>query len=64
MLGEAGARISEGIPADLLKLKRENLEEQEEVARLLTGVLLGGADKPDKSDKSVEDLEEKRRADV
>ncbi|HEY0077224.1 MAG TPA: CHAT domain-containing protein [Pyrinomonadaceae bacterium] len=40
MLGEAGARITEGVPAELLKRKQENLEQQEELAAQLTGVQL------------------------
>ncbi|HEV2859895.1 MAG TPA: CHAT domain-containing tetratricopeptide repeat protein [Pyrinomonadaceae bacterium] len=51
MLGEAGARITEGIPPDLLKKRQENLEKQQEVARLLTGIRLTG------SDESAKDLE-------
>jgi CHAT domain-containing protein/tetratricopeptide (TPR) repeat protein len=54
MLNEAGAEITEGVPADLLQKKRENQARQEEIATLLTGVSLGGGEK---QKKSPEDLE-------
>ena len=54
MLNESGAEITEGLPADLLREKRENQRRQEEIAAELTGVTLGGEGKK----KSLEDLEE------
>ncbi|MGH9940759.1 MAG: CHAT domain-containing protein [Pyrinomonadaceae bacterium] len=40
LLSEAGAEITEGVPAELLKRKQENLEQQQELAQQLTGVSL------------------------
>lgn len=47
MLAESGATLSEGVPADLLKKKRENSDRQQEIAQILTGVSLG-AEAPEK----------------
>ncbi len=53
MLGEANANISEGVPADLLKRKHDNLNRQQEIAQELSD--------PDSADegkkKSDSDLE-------
>ncbi|MBA2734209.1 MAG: tetratricopeptide repeat protein, partial [Acidobacteria bacterium] len=38
MLGEAGADITAGVPADLLKRKQDNLDRQQEIAQDLMGV--------------------------
>lgn len=38
LLSETGASISEGVPAELLKRKQENLQRQQEIAELLTGI--------------------------
>jgi CHAT domain-containing protein len=40
MLGEANADITEGVPADLLKRKEDNLARQQEIAETLTGASL------------------------
>ncbi|HEV2913490.1 MAG TPA: CHAT domain-containing tetratricopeptide repeat protein [Pyrinomonadaceae bacterium] len=53
MLGEAGANITEGVPADLLKRKQDNLDRQQEIAEILTGASLN----PDADKKSNSDLE-------
>jgi CHAT domain-containing protein/tetratricopeptide (TPR) repeat protein len=53
MLSEGGGEITEGVPAELLQKKRENLRHQQEVAALLTGVSLGG----DVSNDALEDAE-------
>ncbi len=53
MLGEVGANITEGVPADLLRRKQENLDRQQEIAQELTGV--GAASET--STKSNEELE-------
>src|SRR2546430_6220112 len=37
MLGEVNAQITEGVPADLLKRKQDNLNRQQEIAEQLTG---------------------------
>ena len=48
MLGEAGADITEGVPADLLKRKQDNLDRQQEIAQHLSGVAVAeGDEKPD-----------------
>ena len=53
LLGEAGTNISEGVPPELFKRRRENLDRQAEIAQLLLGVTLS-----DKTpSKSVEHLE-------
>ena len=53
MLGESGANITEGVPADLLKRKQDNLDRQQEIAEILTGSSLN----PDAEKKSNADLE-------
>jgi CHAT domain-containing protein/tetratricopeptide (TPR) repeat protein len=53
MLGEAGANITEGVPADLLKRKQDNLDRQQEIAEIMTGNSLN----PDAEKKSNADLE-------
>ena len=53
MLGESNADITEGVPADLLKRKQENLNRQQEIAQELSG--LGGSEMSRK--KSNADLE-------
>ena len=55
MLGESGADITAGVPADLLKRKQENLDRQQEIAQELTGVSVGEGD--DKDKPSTEKLE-------
>jgi hypothetical protein len=53
MLGEGGAEITEGVPAELLKRKRENQQRQQEIAAVLTGVNTGG----EQPKKSLEELQ-------
>jgi CHAT domain-containing protein/tetratricopeptide (TPR) repeat protein len=53
MLGESGANITEGVPADLLKRKQDNLDRQQEIAEIMTGNSLN----PDADKKSNADLE-------
>jgi CHAT domain-containing protein len=50
MLGETGASITEGIPADLLKRKQENLDQQQEIAEALLGISL--SNEPEKKKPS------------
>lgn len=52
LLSETNAAVTEGIPADLLKRKQDNLDSQQEIAEALTGISLA-AD----SDKKPSDLE-------
>jgi CHAT domain-containing protein/tetratricopeptide (TPR) repeat protein len=49
MLGESGSDITEGVPADLLKRKQDNLDRQQEIAQQLSGVTVvaEGEPKPD-----------------
>lgn len=54
MLNESSAEITEGVPDDLLREKRENQMRQAEIAAELTGVELGGTEKK----KKPEDLED------
>jgi CHAT domain-containing protein/predicted negative regulator of RcsB-dependent stress response len=53
LLSENGAEITEGVPADLVKRKADNLSRQQEIAEVLTGVNLAG----EANTKSVGDLE-------
>jgi CHAT domain-containing protein/predicted negative regulator of RcsB-dependent stress response len=55
MLNEAGAEITEGVPAELLQQRRANQARQEEIASLLTGVSLGATDKQKRSPEELED---------
>jgi CHAT domain-containing protein/tetratricopeptide (TPR) repeat protein len=45
MLGEVKGQITEGVPADLLKRKQDNLDRQQEIAQQLTGISLSGDQK-------------------
>ncbi len=45
MLGEVNAQITEGVPADLLKKKQDNLDRQQQIAEQLTGIALAGDQK-------------------
>ncbi len=53
MLGESNVNITEGVPADLLKRKQDNLNRQQEIAQEMAGV--GGTEEGKK--KSNADLE-------
>ena len=53
LLSETGTSISEGIPADLLKRKLDNLDRQQEIAEDLLGVNLN----PDQQKKKPSELE-------
>ena len=59
MLAEVNAQITEGVPADLLKRKQENLDRQQEIAAQLTGVSVatGEQKKPSDLEKELEDLQ-------
>jgi CHAT domain-containing protein/tetratricopeptide (TPR) repeat protein len=59
MLGEVHAQITEGVPADLLKRKQENLDRQQAIAEQLTGIALAGdqKDKPSDLDKELDRLQ-------
>jgi CHAT domain-containing protein/tetratricopeptide (TPR) repeat protein len=53
MLGEANADITEGVPADLIKRKEDNLARQQEIAQALTGASLS----EETNKKSNDDLQ-------
>ncbi|HEY6230402.1 MAG TPA: CHAT domain-containing tetratricopeptide repeat protein [Pyrinomonadaceae bacterium] len=54
LLSETNAAVTEGIPADLLKRKQDNLDRQQEIAEQLTGISLS----PDADKKKPSDLED------
>ncbi len=58
MLNESGAEITEGVPAELLREKRENQTRQAEIAAELTGVELGGTEKKKKPEELEAELDE------
>lgn len=60
MLSETGGEIRGGVPTPLLEKKRQNLQRQQELAALLTGVSLGvdiSKDKIDEAEKELADLQ-------
>jgi len=57
MLSETGTTITEGIPAELLQRKQENLERQQEIAQQITGVSLTGEPPAEGIAKLEEQLE-------
>src|SRR2546426_1403473 len=59
MLGEVNAQITEGVPADLLKRKQDNLDRQQEIAQQLTGVSLAAdqKQKPSQLDADLDTLQ-------
>jgi CHAT domain-containing protein len=54
MLGEVNAQITEGVPADLLKRKQDNLDRQQAIAEQLTGVSLAAEQKEKPSQLETE----------
>lgn len=57
LLSETGASITEGIPAELLKRKQDNLERQQEIAGQLTGVSVAADQDKKKPSESEAELE-------
>src|SRR4051794_24346031 len=60
MLNETDAAITEGVPADLLKRKQENLDRQQDIADILTGVNISSDEikkKPSELDSDLEKLQ-------
>ncbi|MEJ7617315.1 MAG: tetratricopeptide repeat protein [Pyrinomonadaceae bacterium] len=53
MLAESRTIVTEGLPADLVNRKQENLDRQQEIAQSLTGVSFGG----EAPEKPVSELE-------
>lgn len=54
LLAETDAQITEGVPADLLKRKQDNLDRQQEIAEDLTGISLSVDQKSKPSDLESE----------
>lgn len=54
LLNETGTGITEGVPADLLKRKQDNQEQQELIAGQLTGIQMAGGAAPAKSPDQLE----------
>ena len=60
LLNETNTEIREGIPADLLKKKQDNLERQQDIAGTLTGISISTEDvkkKPSELDAELEKLQ-------
>ena len=57
MLGESGADITAGVPADMLKRKQDNLDRQQEIAQQLTGVAVSEGEEKTDTGKLEEELE-------
>jgi CHAT domain-containing protein/tetratricopeptide (TPR) repeat protein len=54
MLAETNAQVTEGVPADLLKRKQDNLDRQQEIAAQLTGITVSADQKTKPSDLEKE----------
>ncbi len=60
MLSETDAAITEGVPAELLKRKQENLDRQQDIADVLTGINISTEEikkKPSELDAELETLQ-------
>src|SRR5215210_4109998 len=60
MLAETDAVITEGVPAELLKRKQENLDRQQDIADILTGINVSSEElktKPSELDAELEKLQ-------
>ena len=60
MLSETDAAITEGVPADLLKRKQDNLDRQQDIADILTGITVSSEElkqKPAELDAELEKLQ-------
>jgi CHAT domain-containing protein/predicted negative regulator of RcsB-dependent stress response len=60
MLAETDAAITEGVPAELLKRKQENLDRQQDIADILTGINVSTEElkkKPAELDEELEKLQ-------
>ena len=60
LLSETDAAITEGVPAELLKRKQENLDRQQDIADILTGVNVSTEElkkKPSELDEELEKLQ-------
>jgi CHAT domain-containing protein len=57
LLGESGTNITEGVPAELIKRKQDNLDRQQEIAQSITGVAVGDDDSKDAPKPDADKLE-------
>jgi CHAT domain-containing protein len=59
MLGEVNAQITVGVPADLLKRKQDNLDQQQAIAEQLTGISLAAEqkEKPSQLEANLDKLQ-------
>lgn len=60
LLSETNAAITEGVPAELLKRKQENLDRQQDIAEILTGISVSTEElktKPAELDAELEKLQ-------
>jgi CHAT domain-containing protein len=60
LLADTGASVTEGVPADLLKQKQDNLDRQQDIADSLTGVSISNEElkkKPSELDSELEKLQ-------
>jgi len=60
LLNETDAAITEGVPAELLKRKQENLDRQQDIADVLTGINVSAEElkkKPSELDEELEKLQ-------
>jgi len=60
LLSETDAAITEGVPAELLKRKQDNLDRQQEIADMLTGITVSTEElkkKPSELDEELEKLQ-------
>lgn len=59
MLGEVNAQITEGVPADLLKRRQDNLDQQQAIAEQLTGISLATEqkEKPSQLEANLDKLQ-------
>jgi CHAT domain-containing protein/Tfp pilus assembly protein PilF len=60
LLSETNAAITEGVPAELLKRKQENLDRQQDIADILTGITVSSEElkqKPAELDAELEKLQ-------
>lgn len=60
LLNETNTEISEGVPAELLKRKQDNLDRQQEIAETLTGITISTEEikkKPSELDAELEKLQ-------
>lgn len=62
LLGESGTNITEGVPADLIKRKQDNLDRQQEIAQSISGVAVGDDDSKDAPKPDAGKLEDELEA--